>query len=233
LFEICIKSAKLLKTDDDFIKTLTDMLQMLPKTEIHSNGTIKEWLEEYEEVEVGHRHISHLFGLYPSDQISPFNTPELARAARKTLERRLENGGGHTGWSRAWIVNFWARLLDGEKALENLNLLLTKSTLSNLLDNHPPFQIDGNFGATAGIIEMLLQCVNGKIVLLPALPKQWAKGSMSNVRAKGNISISMKWENGEITELIIRSAESKQVEMSYRGNTMRVKLQPGDNSVII
>lgn len=233
LFNICIDSAKLLRQDDDFAQTLTDMLPKLPETEIHANGTIKEWLDEYQEIEIGHRHISHLYGLFPSEQISPFKTPELARAARKTLERRLGNGGGHTGWSRAWIINFWARLLDADQALTNINLLLSKSTLPNLLDNHPPFQIDGNFGATSGIVEMLLQCVDGEIVLLPALPEQWANGHISHVRAKGNVFVSMRWENGKIRDLQLDTTKPKQVDLVYHGKTIHVKCQAGSNRINI
>lgn len=231
LFHICIKSSEILHTSKDFADQLLEMLPQLPQTEIHSNGTIKEWSEEYEEVEIGHRHISHLYGLFPSEQITPDTTPKLAEAARKTLERRLSHGGGYTGWSRAWIINFWARLQDGEKAWENIKLLFEKSTLPSLLDNHPPFQIDGNFGATAGICNMLLQCVNGKILLLPALPQEWSKGSIEGIHGKGNLIFNIKWENEKLVFLSITAAMDKSVLLQYKGKEKAVNLKKGRNEI--
>ena len=198
LFEACIRGAEITDCEDALTRKLKTMLPRLPELSVGKYGQLMEWAQDYEEVEPGHRHISHLYALYPSDQITYERTPELMEAARVTLERRLTNGGGHTGWSRAWIINMWARLRDGEKAGENVRDLLTKSTYPNLFDCHPPFQIDGNFGGTAGIVEMLLQCINGELVFLPALPKAWDYGQISGLKSKGALTVSFTWKDGQV-----------------------------------
>ena len=218
LFMQTIRSAEILDRDREFRTRLKELARRLPPPQIGKHGQIMEWSEDYEEPEPGHRHISQLFALHPGDAISVRQTPELARAARATIERRLQHGGGHTGWSRAWIINFWARLEDGERAHENLVALLAKSTLPNLWDLHPPFQIDGNFGGSAGIAEMLLQSHAGELHLLPALPKAWDDGAFTGLRARGGVEVDAAWSKGQLTTATLRPATS---------GTHRIRARPG------
>ncbi len=232
LFTQTADALDILEMNPDLAKKLRETAHRLPPIQIGKHGQIMEWSEDFEETEPGHRHVSHLYALHPSAQITE-STPELFRAAEVTLERRLSSGGGHTGWSRAWIVNFYARLGKGNKCLENLNALLAKCTHPNMFDNHPPFQIDGNFGGTAGIAEMLLQSHDGKIVLLPALPDTpaWASGQVSGLCARGGFKVDMKWRGGRVVRFTLHSTLGGKVTVVVQGKEHTYQTEAGRDLV--
>jgi alpha-L-fucosidase 2 len=222
LFKNCRRAAEVLAIDAKFCSELERAEKRMPPLQVGKRGQLQEWIEDYEEVEPQHRHISHLYSLFPGHDISLKTTPELAAAAKKSLELR---GDGGTGWSTVWRIALWARLQNPEHAYNNLKILINTSTLPNMFDLCPPFQIDGNLGGPAAISEMLVQSTPDEITVLPALPFQWPSGSLRGVRVRGGGKVDITWQAGKLTALRLRSDREMKYRVAYGNNTVDVQVR--------
>jgi alpha-L-fucosidase 2 len=237
LFNACISASTVLKTDAQWRNELATTVKQLAPNQIGAKGDLNEWVNDWEDAEPHHRHVSHLYGLHPYDEISINKTPALAEAAKQTL---LQRGDAGTGWSMAWKINFWARLHDGEHALQLFKQLVKPvaggdeikmsgggGTYSNLFCGHPPFQIDGNFGGTAGLAEMLLQSNDEEIELLPALPAAWHTGTIKGLCARNGFDVNIEWKNGQFVSCSLLSKAGNDVTLLYKGKAIRLKTVKG------
>jgi alpha-L-fucosidase 2 len=229
LFAHCRRAAEILGTDAAFRSELSKSEERLPPLQIGKRGQLQEWIEDYPENEPAHRHVSHLYSLYPGHDISLEHTPELAAAARKSLELR---GDGGTGWSSVWRTALWARLQNPEHAYANLKFLITTSTLPNMFDLCPPFQIDGNLGGPAVITEMLVQSTSDEIRVLPALPRQWPSGSLKGVRVRGGATLDITWNEGRLTEIRLSAGHAAEYRITYGELSAQAQIRPGKPVVL-
>ncbi len=236
VFDRVARGSKLLGIDPELREQVIAASKRLPPFKISKTGMLQEWDQDYPETEPGHRHISHLWALYPDDQITPRGTPELANAARASLKGRLDHGGGSTGWSRSWIINCYARLEDGDAAYANILQLIRQSTRHNLFDvcgikENSPFQIDGNLGGPAGFAEMLLQSHGGVVRLLPALPSAWPAGSFRGLRARGGLEVDCKWSGGKVNEATLRATLDGDVRLAAPAGQRLVRVMQGNKNL--
>ena len=230
LFENTRKAARILDRDSTFAAKLEQVQKRLPPLQVGKRGQLQEWIKDYDETELEHRHVSHLYSVYPGHDIDLEGTPELAKAAYKSLEIR---GDGSTGWSQVWRVALWARLRNSEQAYHNLTLLINQSTLPNMFDLcGRPFQIDGNLGGPAAIMEMLIQSTNDEIRVLPALPKEWPDGSLTGVRLRGGAKADITWKQGRLTSLRLQTEQPARYRIVYAGHQIELMLHP-DKGVIV
>jgi alpha-L-fucosidase 2 len=238
LFDICVKASRTLGKDEDFVDRISEAVKLLPVIKTTKDGEIMEWNEDWEQGEANHRHLSHLIGLYPFSQITKDGSPQLARAARRSLGQRGDEG---TGWSLAWKICMWARLGNGNrchKLIENLFSHVDPDTdldyhsggglYPNMLAAHPPFQIDANFGFTAAIAEMLLQSHNGGICLLPALPERWSSGRVSGLRARGGVTVDIEWKDNKLEKVKLMSDNNLVIAVRYRDKGINIDLKANE-----
>ena len=231
IFSIYIQTNQILGIESPLLEKIkTQHSKLRPGVLLGEDGRILEWDQPYEEPEKGHRHMSHLYAFHPGAAITQSQTPQYFEAVKKTLNYRLANGGAGTGWSRAWLINFSARLLDGEMAYEHIQKLISQSLYLNLFDGHPPFQIDGNFGYTAGVAEMLVQSHEpGIIRVLPALPEAWQTGEVKGIKARGGFTLDFNWENGAVKSVRILSNQGKKVILFADGSEIELELRAGES----
>jgi alpha-L-fucosidase 2 len=235
VFNDYVEAAEVLgKMDDPLVKRVQELLPKIYRPKVAADGRLMEWRLPFEETSPGHRHISHVIGAYPGNVIDLDDDPVMRAAVIKSIEGRMAKGGAGTGWSRAWTIGMYARFSDGESAYENFHAILAKSTLDNLWDTCDPFQIDGNFGATAAVAEMLLHSHNAEIKLLPALPSKWRDGSIKGLRARGDFTVDLTWAGGELASATIHAGDQSpgEIRVVYKNKSQTLKIAPGQSRTL-